>query len=276
MGARCIEFRVPFVRLRTPIIFPAMTCPHCGAEEQTGKFCAECGAGLDATCPSCGAAAQPGARYCTRCGTALAGDGAPARSTRTIWLIAGAALLVVALMLLLPRMTDRAGPPSMTRGDAAPAGGAPGAMGGDGLLSNDMRTNADRLFNRVMAAAEQGDQAQVDQFMPMAVQAYGMVDQLDDDGTYHLAILHLTAGQPDAARETAGRILDGSPDHILALGVAAEAAAASGDDAEAERLYRRLLDAYATEAARPLPEYVDHERMLTEYRRQARDYLDEG
>ena len=256
-----------------------MTCPQCGAEEQSGKFCAECGAGLDVPCPSCGAAAQPGARYCTRCGSALA-SGARARSPRTLWLIAGVAVLVVALMLLLPRMTDRAGPPAMTGGGAAPVGGAPGAgadaMSGDGLLSNDMRTNADRLFNRVMAAAEQDDRAQVDQFMPMAIQAYGMVDELDDDGIYHLAILHLTAGQLDSARAAAGRILEESPDHVLALGVAAEAAAAGGDDAEAERLYRRLLDTYATEAARPLPEYVDHQRMLTEYRSQAREHIGEG
>ena len=168
----------------------------------------------------------------------------------------------------------------MTGGGAAPVGGAPGAgadaMSGDGLLSNDMRTNADRLFNRVMAAAEQDDRAQVDQFMPMAIQAYGMVDELDDDGIYHLAILHLTAGQLDSARAAAGRILEESPDHVLALGVAAEAAAAGGDDAEAERLYRRLLDTYATEAARPLPEYVDHQRMLTEYRSQAREHIGEG
>lgn len=256
-----------------------MQCPSCDAQDQTGNFCAQCGASLDATCPSCGATATPGARYCTQCGAALDGGDTTATRSRAGWYIGAVALLVLALVLMLPRFTDRAGPPSMT-GEPSAAPGAPaggGAVpGGDGVLSSDMRTNADRLFNRIMTAAEQGDRAQVDQFMPMAVQAYGMVEDLDDDGVYHLAILHLTAGQYDQARETAERILASSPDHILALGVAAEASAAMGDSARADGYYRRLLDAYPEEAARPVTEYVEHQPMLTEYRRLGRERLGEG
>ena len=110
----------------------------------------------------------------------------------------------------------------------------------------------------------------------MAVQAYGMVEGLDDDGFYHLAILHLTAGEYDRARQAAERILADSPDHVLALGVSAEAAGAAGNEAAADSLYRRLLDGYAAEAARPLPEYQEHRRMLTEYRRLGRERLGES
>lgn len=138
-------------------------------------------------------------------------------------------------------------------------------------LSSDMRENADRLFNRIMLAAERGDQAQVEQFMPMAVQAYEMVEELDDDGLYHLAILHQTAGEYERVRSTAGQILDRSPSHILALGVAAAAAEAAGDAGTARGLWERLLDAYPEEIGKPLPEYMDHQAMLEEYRAMARD-----
>lgn len=178
---------------------------------------------------------------------------------------------------MLPRRADRAGAPETVRPVTGAPPAAPGAPApADGLLSSDMRTNADRLFNRVMGAAQRGDQAEVSRFMPMAIQAYNMVEDLDDDGILHLAMLHLTAGDPSGARATADRILDGSPDHILALGVAAAAARQAGDEPAARELYRRLLEAYPEEAVKPLPEYTDHQAMLPEYRRIARAALGEA
>jgi hypothetical protein len=253
-----------------------MKCPSCGAENQKGKFCAECGAGLDTQCPSCGAAVTPGARFCTSCGEPIGAEAdAGGGGSRAPWLIAAAAVLVVLLVLFLPDDTERVRAP-VTDSPAPVSPGAPGGAGGMGGLSSDMRTNADRLFNRIMMAAEQGNQAEVDQFMPMAVQAYGMVDGLDDDGVYHLAILQRTAGEFDQARETADRILEQSPDHILALGVAADAAQAAGDTGAANALWERLLEAYPAEAGKPLPEYMDHQTMLGEYRRMAQEATGEG
>lgn len=194
---------------------------------------------------------------------------------RAPYVIAAAALVVVLLVLFLPREADRVtAPPATTgapmsgEGTRAPTGGPTGAPP---ALSSDMRENADRLFNRIMLAAEQGDQAQVEQFMPMAVRAYEMVEDLDDDGFYHLAILRHTAGQYEEARRAAQQILDRSPNHVLALGVAASAAAEAGDTAAAQALWERLLDAYPTEAEKPLPEYLDHQAMLEEYRSMARE-----
>ena len=48
------------------------TCPKCGAQGQTGKFCTECGAKKPEgdgswTCPACGAKGQKG-KFCTECG----------------------------------------------------------------------------------------------------------------------------------------------------------------------------------------------------------------
>jgi tetratricopeptide (TPR) repeat protein len=244
-----------------------MTCPKCGATDQTGKFCAECGAALDARCPSCGKSVEPGASYCPACGEAIGSADATPRS-RAPWWIAAAAALVVVLILLIPERAERAGPLPATQPDM----GAPGVqnMGG---FTGDIRTDADRLFNRVMAAAEEGRQAEVDQFMPMAIQAYEMVPALDDDGLFHLAILYQTAGDYDQARATSEQILQDAPDHILALGVAGSAAAAADDDAAATAYFRRLLDGYQAEAGRLRPEYVDHQPMLEEYRRMAESFL---
>ncbi|HUG42294.1 MAG TPA: zinc ribbon domain-containing protein [Longimicrobiales bacterium] len=254
-----------------------MKCPTCGSEDQTGKFCASCGAALKAGCASCGAALPAGSRFCTQCGAAAGGRrGRGTGLPPWPWIAAGTAVLVILLLFLLPRSADRAGAPSMTGpgGGGVPAGAV--IEGGDGLLSSDMRSNADRLYNRIMAAAEQGNRAEVEQFMPMAIQAYGMVEDLDADGLYHLALLHLTAGDPGQALATAERILRDAPDHILGLGVGGAAAEEAGDQDRARALYRRLLDAYATEATKPLREYVDHQRMLPEYRRVAREALGES
>lgn len=48
-------------------------CPSCGAQVPPGKFCAECGAALQAAgpkrCASCGAELIPNAKFCAECGT---------------------------------------------------------------------------------------------------------------------------------------------------------------------------------------------------------------
>jgi class 3 adenylate cyclase len=51
-----------------------MRCRTCAAENREGrKFCAECGAPLNARCASCGAENEPAEKFCGECGVALAG-----------------------------------------------------------------------------------------------------------------------------------------------------------------------------------------------------------
>lgn len=244
-----------------------MTCPNCGADDQAGSFCSECGAELRRSCPGCNEPTSPGSRYCAHCGEEIA---AGRSGSRAHWWIAAAAAIVVVLILLIPERADRAGPIQMRDPDAGAAMG-PGPSG----FTGDPRTDADRLFNRVMGAAEDGRQAEVDQFMPMALQAYRMVPALDHDGLFHLAILHETAGQYDLARSTAEEILQDVPRHVLGLGVAGSAAAASGDTGAARDYFRRLLDGYDAEAGAPRPEYIDHRIMVDEYRRMAESFLNQ-
>lgn len=225
-----------------------------------------------------------GASYCTECGAPVAaeagGGGAPEWAP---WLIGAVSVVIVAVLVLvyLPGGSDTGaatGPPTGAgqQQSLTPPGEPGDAAPGMGGLSSDMRTNADRLFNRIMMAAEQGDEAEVAQFMPMAIQAYEMVEGLDDDGLFHLSLLHLTGGAPDRAMETAGRILEDNPDHLLGLAVAAQAAEQAGDSAQAAEYWQRFLDAYDAESGKPLPEYVDHQPILPEYRVMAREATGAG
>src|SRR6266851_3864908 len=51
-----------------------MRCSTCAAENREGrKFCAECGAPLNARCASCGAENEPAEKFCGECGVALGG-----------------------------------------------------------------------------------------------------------------------------------------------------------------------------------------------------------
>ncbi|MGH7482205.1 MAG: zinc ribbon domain-containing protein, partial [Longimicrobiales bacterium] len=90
-----------------------MKCPQCGADA-SGAYCPACGAPASgARCARCQAPLEPGARYCTQCGT----------PTRTLvanlpWLVAGTALVALIVVLLLPTLLP---PPE----PATPTAGAP-------------------------------------------------------------------------------------------------------------------------------------------------------
>jgi Double zinc ribbon len=52
-----------------------MRCPRCQAEnDQSARFCEDCGARLEATCPNCGTPITPGKKFCRSCGTALTAE----------------------------------------------------------------------------------------------------------------------------------------------------------------------------------------------------------
>jgi hypothetical protein len=251
-----------------------MQCPNCGTESR-GKFCHSCGASLQrAACSSCGGQLVPGARFCNSCGTEAGGT--PRRAATPVgtdrgnlpWYIAGAVLLVLIIVLLLP----------MLRGDDTPARGqatfggatAPGAAPGTPPpLAGSPREQADQLFNRIMREREAGNIAEAQRFTPMAIDAYRMSEPLDDDGLYHLAAVQNVAGNHDEALAVAERILSRNPNHLLALAVAAESREGAGDPAAARAYHRRLLDAYETEVGRQIPEYLDHAGVLPEYRARA-------
>lgn len=253
-----------------------MKCPSCGTESE-GRFCAACGASLrTGNCAECGTKLDPGARFCTRCGHEV---GPGSRRPRTAgadaggssnlpWYIAGGMLLVLVLVLLVPMLGGRDDVPAP---GTAPFGASQG--GGPPPLDGSPREQADRLFNRIMSAREQGDTTDARFFAPMGIQAYTSAEPLDDDGLYHLATIHIVAGDYEAARAVAERILARSPNHLLGLAAAAEAAEGAGDQDAARNYHERLVAAYESEIGRGLPEYQDHARILPDYLNAARAAL---
>lgn len=244
-----------------------MQCPNCKTESD-GRFCPSCGGPLrNATCRVCAAPLVEGAAFCTQCGEAV-----HARQTSNLpWYIAGAALVGLIVVLLLPTLQQ--GP---ARG-SAPVAAAPFAgattSGSPPPLTGTPREQADRLFNRIMQEREAGNLEQAAFFLPMAISAYQQAAPLDADGLYHLSMLQTASTDFAAGLETARSILEMVPDHLLGLAAAADAASEAGDSAAARQYWQRYVDVFDVEKDKPLQEYLDHARILPEYLNTARAFL---
>ena len=196
-------------------------------------------------CPSCKATMIAGARFCHQCGAPAGGRPVePRQSVQqrkgqernghqwnwkaialfvvgvTAW---SAVLMYVALKLLPEKNAVQSNPHA---GVTMPS--EPPAQPVD-LSAMTPREAADRLFNRVMAADEQGDTAQVMQFGPMALEAYKLVDLLDADARYHIGLISLLLGDLDKAREQIRNLEAEQPDHLLGLTLAFKVAEKTGD-----------------------------------------------
>jgi hypothetical protein len=233
-----------------------MTCPACGAAAE-GKFCSSCGATLTAQrCPACDAPVAAGARYCPLCGQSV-GE-ARARNRALPWVIAGAMVMALsaAMLVRLTRTPDQ-------RPAASPV--APD-------ISNlSPRERADRLFNRVMTAVENRDTAQVNFFVPMALQSYRLLgERLDPDARYHLGLIEFVSRNYQGALAQADSITQASRGHLLANVLRSQIAAVQGNIAARDRAYRDFLAAYDREMGSGKPEYTDHQRLLQQVRDSAR------
>ena len=217
-------------------------------------------------CPSCGT--ETSGQYCRQCGKPLS-----RRAPRAIslpWAITGASLLgllVVLITVLAQRERVARGTPSVST--AAPFAGAGGSP--PDISSMTPRERFDRLYNRVMAAAESGDQATVSQFTPMAIQAYGMLDQVDADARFHLALLSLHTGDPAAVEALADTILQESPGHLFAYMIRGAQARFANDQVALKQAYADFLGHYDAEMATNRPEYADHKRSVDDFRKAAQE-----
>ena len=241
----------------------ATDCPNCGKPAE-GKFCQHCGARLaPGFCTRCGSPLTPGSRFCPQCGSGReeAGPGpAPAAGSGSgpagpNWLVPAGILVVavVVALVFLVRINGGSAQSGTGAGSAAVAGAAL-----PDLSQMSPRERFDRLYNRVMQAAESGDAATMQQFTPMAIAAYGMLPEVDADARYHVALLMLHSGDVDGSRAVADSILADSPDHLFGLILLGTIAKWQNDSAGLAEAYRRFLAAYDAEMAAARPEYDEH------------------
>jgi len=246
------------------------TCPSCGAEA-SGKFCANCGAPLQgAVCGNCRAPLTPGAKFCHRCGAPAGAVPAERHSgvgNALPWSVAAIALLALVALAAGQRVARARETPVETTAMPTPAG-TPGRAPDISSLSPAER--AERLYDRIMGAAERGRVDTVRFFMPMAIQAYAALGDLTTDQRYDLGRLGEVAGDATVASAQADTILREHPQHLLGLVLASRAARMRGDDRAARQYLTQLSKAERSERQKQLPEYLLHqndiESALTELR----------
>lgn len=137
------------------------------------------------------------------------------------------------------------------------------------LASMSPRQAADRLFNRVMAASENGDNAEALRFAPMALQAYNILGTMDNDARYHVALLHLAVDDSKSARVQIDMLRKSVPKHLLAFMLEHQIAERSGKQDSTARVFKAFLAAYDAEMAVGREEYQDHLNTLERFRKTA-------
>ena len=127
----------------------------------------------------------------------------------------------------------------------------------------------DRLYRRIITAAQTGDQATVTGFMPMAISAFAMLDTVTVDARYHMAMLHLHVGNLTAAAAQGDSVKQSDADHLFGWVITAAVARWNKDDKARDAAYRKVLERYDAEMAKRRPEYLEHRSMLEDLRRTA-------
>lgn len=241
-------------------------CPACG-NPGSGKFCSNCGAVRESVaCSSCGAQVSPAARFCSVCGQPAGGETA-AGPDRTPWIVAGVALAGLLAVLLIMVARDSRLAPAQASVAAIPASQPVEAPPDISNMSARERFNA--LYNRVMRAAQSGDETTVSRFTPMALVAYSQLDTIDADARYHAALLKVHTGNADAARALGDTIVAQDPGHLFGFVVRGTVARFRKDEKELSRAYTGFLKQYDQEIKLERPEYSEHQTSLNDFHRAA-------
>ena len=148
-------------------------------------------------------------------------------------------------------------------GQGAPPSGAPfaGGAGGAGApnianLSPSERAN--RLYTRIMEYAEFGKVDSVAFFAPMALASHEMLESPTADERYHFGRIAEVTNNPAVAKAQADTILQGQPENLLGLLLAARAARMTQDNATAKGFDQRLLKVLEAQLATQLEDYQVH------------------
>jgi hypothetical protein len=137
------------------------------------------------------------------------------------------------------------------------AGGTPSVTTDISKLSPE--ESADRLFNRVMLLNSEGKSDSVLFFAPMAINAYQMLSQMNNDQRYDLGRIAEVSGALPLARAQADTILRADPNHLLGLILAGRVASLSGDSSAQKRYQAKFMEVEKAQLALNLPEYERHQ-----------------
>jgi hypothetical protein len=216
------------------------------------------------SCSSCGASLNATAQFCHSCGAKQGAESKPVPPA-LLGLVAFAVIAVVAVIAYSVGKSST--PQAVPGGPSAPVTAGPGAP--PDISNMTPRQQADALFNRVMTAHENGDFASVNQFAPMAVNAYSMLGELDPDAHYHIGLMSAITGNLDEARARAESIQAQVPVHLLASLLRNSAAQMAGDEAAILAAKRTFLENYDAEIVTGRQEYIDHQRSIESFKAQA-------
>ncbi len=215
-----------------------------------------------ASCPSCRTRLVADARFCHRCGLSLGGAVASRRwhgPTALIYAVIGLAVLVAAVGVMM-MSGDR---PSIA---PAPVASAPPSGGAVDLSTMTPREMADRLFNRVIMASEQGNIEEAQRFAPKAIQAYEQVARLDADAHYHMGLIYSVMGDFENVRNQISIIKQYTPNHLLGLILEHDTAEKEGNPFAAARAAQAFAEAYDAEIRANRPEYEAHRNTIEAFR----------
>ncbi len=254
-------------------------CPACAAPA-SGNFCNSCGSALGPrTCRSCQAQLSPQARFCHRCGEPVNTADRPSAhlpirpSDRTPWIIAGSIIVLALAAIIYTVGRNSSGPlvPDMANNGASINQGSadPAARPAPDISNMTPRERFDRLFDRIMTAAENNDSATVVRFSPMALGAYNQLDRFDADARYHAAMIHLSLGEIREVSALADTILKNDPGHLFGYVLRGNAAEAQNHPADLKKAYADFLSHYDVEMKANRQEYREHGPVIEDFHRRA-------
>ena len=180
------------------------------------------------------------------------------------WALAGAALGALVAVVAMRSGTT----PARNDQPAAPFASSSGARPPD-ISQMSPEERATRLFNRVMTLVEAGKMDSAQFFAPMALGAYAQLAELDADARYHVGLLELAAGDPNAALAEADTIRQTVPSHLFIYILRAHAYQSLGNKTQEQQAYAAFLSHESAELAVKRPEYDEHRNPLTAFHGEA-------
>lgn len=213
-------------------------------------------------CHACGAQLSATAKFCHKCGAAVAGGQATTGWKAGFpWALAGAVVgALITVLVMRGAGSGEAGTQSLAPSSRPQA---------PDISQMSPEERANRLFNRVMILAEAGKTDSVRFFLPMALGAYNQLPELDADARYHIGLLQLAGGDAAAALAQADTIQRSTATHLFIFVLRAHAYQQTGNTQQERRAYADFLRNEPTETAKNRTEYADHADALNSFKAEA-------